>query len=278
MERLAAVLLVVGLGSAAASAEASILCKTKKGGLVVRETCKKKEVPLDPAQTGLKGDKGDPGPTGPTGPQGMLGPPGGGLHVVDAVGQEVGLVTGLGNYGGSAAIVARQIPVDTGQGTQDEWFILTVDAGGFRKTFPPLYGSTFVYTMSDCTGTRFFQNSSYGSICNAGSIAPDELAHTVKQDPDTNTGYYARGVDLQDPQPHFGVITSYGSTAADAIQSCTQSGGQTIGTAGSCPPNQFPSFFSCIQCCTSTGMCRAAPVRLLKLSDLGLTPPFKLQR
>ena len=37
MERLAAVLLVVGLGSAAASAEASILCKTQKGGLVVRD-------------------------------------------------------------------------------------------------------------------------------------------------------------------------------------------------------------------------------------------------
>src|SRR5437773_5732508 len=79
--------------------EASILCKTRKGGLVVRDRCKRKEVQLGADQLaalGLKGDLGPQGPPGVPGPPGPPGPSGGGLHVVDANGRDVGLVTEVG--------------------------------------------------------------------------------------------------------------------------------------------------------------------------------------
>src|SRR5262249_12731058 len=54
----------------AAPGGGAILCKTKYGVVVVRDMCKKKETPLDPAALGLRGPQGD---TGPQGPQGLPG-------------------------------------------------------------------------------------------------------------------------------------------------------------------------------------------------------------
>src|SRR2546427_3672286 len=189
---LASLLLVAATAFVVSTAGATVLCKTKKGGLVVRDTCKPKELRLDADQIGLKGDKGDPGPAssaappgppgppgaqGPPGPRGAMGPPGRGLRVVDANGQEVGLISSLGSYG---AVAARQLTIPTPQGTQDEWFLLSVDAGGFRRA---VYGATFAYTASNCTGTRYFGGY-------YGSVSPTELAHSVTIDSDGITGFY----------------------------------------------------------------------------------------
>lgn len=69
---------------------ASVLCKTRKGGLIIREgACKGSQQAVaqtDIAAAGLQGPKGDPGapgapgaagPQGPPGPQGTAGPAGG---------------------------------------------------------------------------------------------------------------------------------------------------------------------------------------------------------
>lgn len=60
----AAVLLALAL---AAPAGAAVLCQKRSGVVVVRETCKRKERPLELAQLGALGPKGDPGPAGPPG-------------------------------------------------------------------------------------------------------------------------------------------------------------------------------------------------------------------
>src|SRR5207244_3928273 len=117
------------------------LCKTPKGGLLVRDKCKGKEVQLGSDQTaalGLQGPRGvqgpagaqgppgptgpagpaggPPGPTGPAGPPGRDGTSGGGLSVVDATGKDVGAVTTIFSaYYGSGASVTRFVD------SQDEW-------------------------------------------------------------------------------------------------------------------------------------------------------------
>jgi len=63
----AAILLVVDL------APAAVVCVSPHGLVRVREQCKRKETPADPAALGLQ----VPGPQGPTGPTGPLGIPGG---------------------------------------------------------------------------------------------------------------------------------------------------------------------------------------------------------
>ena len=69
MMRLTMVALLCGsVGLAAATADAAVLCK-KGTKLLIRDTCKKKEVQLDPVSVGLVG------PQGPQGPQGQTEPP-----------------------------------------------------------------------------------------------------------------------------------------------------------------------------------------------------------
>src|SRR6187549_3871718 len=112
------------LGVATEPAAASVLCKSKKGGLLVRDACKKKEAPVLPGEIadlglggGGPGPTGPAGPVGPAGPQGLQGPAGlpgsggGGLTIVDAGGREVGIVTSIftSYYGSSGAEVLRSV-------------------------------------------------------------------------------------------------------------------------------------------------------------------------
>jgi hypothetical protein len=80
---------------------ASVLCQVRNRALVVRDACKAREQLVTPdRQTEL-------GLGGPAGPAGPPGPATGGLRVIDAVGREVGLVTGTNGYYGSAQIVTE---------------------------------------------------------------------------------------------------------------------------------------------------------------------------
>lgn len=113
-----AALLVVDVGHGFAA----MLCKNRKGGVALRETCKRKETQIDLVQLGGVCPKGDPGPRGS------------GSRVVDANGQSVGpLISGanvLMVAGGHAVIVQ-------------------VDTSGF-----PNDGS-LAYATSDCSGTAY---------------------------------------------------------------------------------------------------------------------------
>src|SRR3954469_14100955 len=68
----------------AQAAGASVLCKSSRGNLLVRDACRPREQTLTPQAVDDLGLRGPAGPVGPTGP------PGGGLHLVDANGSDVG--------------------------------------------------------------------------------------------------------------------------------------------------------------------------------------------
>ena len=121
------------------------MCVKKSGVVVVRDTCKKKESPIDPAQfVGAQGPAGADGATGSPGTPGAPGSPGapgakgdpGDFQVVDSTGRTIG----IGDIGYSSA-VAVQVP---GVGSR----VLTVDSNneGFYQYIELLHEST------GCTG------------------------------------------------------------------------------------------------------------------------------
>src|SRR5262245_5236653 len=102
--------LAVSAAFAVAPADASVLCKTRRGALRVRDECKRREETIDTTKIEALGLRG------PTGSMGPAGPPGGGLHVVDANGSDVGVVTSLTTYYGQYATVLREITLPGGNG------------------------------------------------------------------------------------------------------------------------------------------------------------------
>jgi hypothetical protein len=67
------VVLITVTVSFASSVGAAMLCAKKSGVLAIRQTCRKKETPVD---VSALGSKGNPGPKGDTGPRGDPGPSG----------------------------------------------------------------------------------------------------------------------------------------------------------------------------------------------------------
>ena len=63
-------LIVIGIATSAASADAATLCANASGSVFVRAACNPNETPLDPVALGLVGPRG---PAGPQGPQGVIG-------------------------------------------------------------------------------------------------------------------------------------------------------------------------------------------------------------
>jgi hypothetical protein len=83
---------------------ASELCKTRRGGLLVRDACKAREQKLDAAALGALGLRG------PAGRRADRTARAAACHVVDANGSDVGIVTALANgyYGPVRATSARE--------------------------------------------------------------------------------------------------------------------------------------------------------------------------
>jgi hypothetical protein len=273
-------------------ADASVLCKTKKGGLLVRTACKKKELQVAEGEVGLKGEKGEkgdpgvpgtpgpagaPGRDGQRGPAGLPGTGGGGLHVVDATGGDVGIVISTSSYGSSAAQVLRTFG--------DDRLAIWVDRDGFAMSAESQqdFDDGFAYVTANCTGTRYV--ASY-----YGNLSPSALFSTVRVAPD-GTGHFARGSEVQSLQYHQ-VLSAQGASAAEAETACTQPfpcfGGTTygpgvaLGAAGPCPFN--PTAF-CVRCCRPFGICpggmftpgpaEVAPTHTVDLS--GFQPPFRFE-
>jgi len=313
MKRSITIAALVGgaLGTFLASRPAdAALCKTPKGGLLVRDKCKGKEVTLGPDQTsglGLQGPRGPQGPAGPPGaaglngaggpqgPSGVQGPPGptgppgrdgasgGGLSVVDASGKDVGIVTSLfAYYGSSSAGVTRFVE------SQNEWFIFSVDTTGFRKN---VYGSDFQYTTSGCTGTRYFQVN-----CDVGGCAPPLARNAGIEPDDGTTATFSRESERQTAQ-YYSVSVLSNANADGALLACTnppptlRPPGVVLGAPFPCPDNG-PGPQVCVDCCVphfsilgpAAGQqatptpSDAAPVHTFSVSDFGLQPPFKLKR
>jgi hypothetical protein len=273
-------LLGAGLGARPADA---VLCKSRKGGLVVRDECKPNQVALDEAELGalgLRGPKGDMGPPGLRGPQGgpggrgQQGPMGVGLAVVDAKSDEVGLVTRLNVYGTS---VVREVSLPGGPGP--EWFLFIVDAGGFRKAE---YATPFLYTAPTCTGAEYlFFDREYlsGAVMQEATVQPDGLTATFIRESEVETAQYYLVETLFQGSP--------GGTSLS--QRCTNPpAGPFPQPPGVVARDEYPCFNgTCLDCCRPyytrrTGplpvVTDAAPVHRLDLDGLGLTPPFQLTR
>ena len=298
MKVASSIALVVGLAQLAAltgPADATVLCRTKKGGLVVREACKKKEQRLEAQQIETIGLKGEPGAAGPPGPTGLAGPagPGGGagLRVVDATGKEVGLLTSLTatdpEYGTGGAVVIREITAPGGTGP--EWFALSLSSEGFARAE---YGTTafdFVYASSDCTGARYFSvECGYGECS-----ATPPLATFVRPQPDGATVYFGRASEHQSRQYYWMELHAAYTQAELSGHCMTSSSNRLPGTVVrdvyDCYSGpQSPSW--CIECCRPMaifdrgsesyvqGPTEAVPARTLDLSGLGLTAPFRISR
>jgi len=66
-----ALVVVAGTG-----VDAAVICQKKSGTMVIRESCRKKEVQVDLSAFGAVGPQGAPGERGPEGPSGERGEPG----------------------------------------------------------------------------------------------------------------------------------------------------------------------------------------------------------
>lgn len=260
-----AIAFAVGLviGQSTAPAEASVLCKSRRGGLLVRDTCKPREETLDPArldQLGLRG---------PTGPAGLPGPPGGGLKVLDATGVEVGLVTSLQTYYGQFASVIREATLPGGSGP--EFIAFSVSARGLTTSeyaCNSYYGT--YYSNADCTGDRF-QSCEYGSC---SSVEGAFLYTSLTTRPDGVACFARGGTEFE--RGDFYHQTYLSAPSIDAVTSlCVAGGGTLLGPVTNCGSPQFPFF--CAQCCSLRRGVGVAPVHEVDLSTVG-TPPFRLSR
>ncbi len=121
------------------SADARVLCSKPSGKVFARETCRKKETPLDPAQL-VAG-----APQGPTGLPGALGAPGAvPIRVTDAIGREVGPIADITD----SAYLAVTPP-----GEQTPVLVLIEPAGFFDSTrFGDNEFVQLFYPSTDCTG------------------------------------------------------------------------------------------------------------------------------
>jgi hypothetical protein len=253
-----------------APSDATSLCKTKKGGLVIRETCKKKEVQVDAAmlgELGLVGPAGPQGPAGPAGPGGSAGPSGGGLSVVDASGRDVGIVAsiGFGYYGGTFTNVLREMTA--GGASSSEFFHFGVNYNGFA-TFDDYYSYYGTFATSNCTGTEYAYVD-----CEYGACDVPPMFHSLSIDSDLMATFSRPGERV-----HGNYFSRYqiSSASADIITAnCTAQGGTIVGTIAACEnsPNNL-----CGLCCSPENDIDAAPLYSIDLSTLGLTPPFKLRR
>jgi hypothetical protein len=265
----------LGLGALAAPGEgaATVLCQTKKGGMVIRDNCKKKEKPVTPGmigQLGLEGPAGVSGPQGPAGPQGPpgpMGPGGGGLSVVDANGKDVGIVSSVSSgYYGSNATVIRQI---TAPGASaPEFFSFGVTTAGIT-TSSDYYGYG-AFAGSNCTGAKYTLVD-----CSYGACDSPAMLDSLSVDSNLIASFSRTSEHVHGNYSTQNQVSA--STAAGVTQACAQmkNPGTIQGTVAPCPQN--PTMF-CGTCCTPVPDTDAAPVHTIDLSTLGLKPPFKLNR
>lgn len=247
----------------ASGATASELCKTHRGGLLIRDTCKPREEVLDPPALDALGLRGPAGQMGPPGP------PGGGLHVVDANGSDVGVVIGLTNYYGQYARVAREMLLPGGTGP--EFITFSVTPQGLRASdyaCSSYYGT--YYPNPDCTGDQL-QQCEYGN-CSSAESAFLYQSVSVKTG---GTACFARGGSEFERGDFYRQSRVSGSSIDQAVNSCTNGGGTLIGPIAPCFPG---ANFFCGECCVLDHNVGVAPLHQFDLNAAVGTPPLRLSR
>jgi hypothetical protein len=256
----AALLGLLSAAGAPSNGYASELCKTRRGGLLVRDTCKVREQKLDAAALDALGLRGPAGPPGPPGS------PGGGLHVVDANGSDVGVVTSLHTYYGQYANVLRESGLPGSSGP--EFIQFTVTAQGLRTSeyaCNSYYGTYF--KTPDCSGQKY-EECDYG---NCSSVAGAFLFTRVQVSP-AGVGCFTRGGSEFERGDFFRRLTTFGSTIDQAVSSCVGNGGTLLGPITTCGSFCFRG-----DCCRPFQDVGAAPIHEVEFDSVG-TPPFRLSR
>jgi hypothetical protein len=256
-----AALAVSGLLPGPAPVDAAELCKTRRGALLVRDTCKTRETTLDVPTLEALGLRGPAGPIGPAGPSG------GGLRVVDANGSDVGMVTSLRTYYGQYAQVLREQMLPGG--TVPEFIGFSVTPQGVRSSYygcAGYYGT--YYRAPDCSGDALKQ-------CEYGNCSSVDGAFFVPVSVGTDQiGCFTRGA-TEFERGDFYVQANVGASSIQAVVSqCADREGTLIGPVAPCSPG---STFYCGRCCQLERGVGVAPLHTLDMSTVG-TPPFRLSR
>ena len=246
-------------------ADGSELCKTRRGGLLIRDTCRPREQKLDTASIEALGLRGPAGPIGPAGP------PGGGLHVVDSLDSDVGVVTRLTNgyYYGQYAQVLREETLPGGAGPEFIQFSVTtqgVRTSEYSCNFS-YYGTYF--RTPDCQGERLEQ-CEYG---NCSSTEGAFLFTPVAVGLDL-VGCFTRGGSEFERGDFYREDSVFAPSIAQAVAQCTDGGGSLLGPITLCSPG---SSFFCGECCRLERNVGVSPIHTFDASTFG-TPPFRLSR
>jgi hypothetical protein len=247
---------------AAAPGADAALCKSKRGKLTVRTTCKKKEKELTAADL----------PQTP--PVETPAPPPAGPRVVDSHGAEVGALLQTSYYGGGATVL-REIGTD--------FYSFGVKRSGFATLDDD--DTFFTYLSSDCTGTPYL-SAGYGSLSRTTKALQDGLARKLDISEDETTGYYVTEDGAIDRR--F-MVTSGGSRRVSSVEGafldCFPPNEKPVDQIAACDPAKFcndaPKCFCHLCCRQRIGGYYGnvvAPARSIDMRSLDLTPPFKVVR
>lgn len=136
------ILLALAVTVLASDVQALVACKTRSSAVVVREACKRREVPLDLAALGAQGPAGTPGATGPAGRAAA--------YLADANGVEVGPLVFAEDqlFGPTPSVMVLAATIRhamVGGGAVVQVDLLGELAGAVR------------YVSADCTGTPLIE-------------------------------------------------------------------------------------------------------------------------
>ena len=251
--------LVVGL-VAPTFASASVLCRVRKRDLVVRDVCKPRE------ETITVDRQRELGMGGAQGPAGAPGPRVGDLRVLDAVGHEVGVVTGTNTYYGSAGVVA---PLTLPGSAGPEFFVFDVATNGLLE-FSSCDDLAQTYRTPDCQGEQLMECDGYAAC------GPDDGAFFARQlGRDGATGICYPGKASEFEQGDFyRRFRARGSSPSDVQAFCQARGGTLVEPPALCVPSK-PIY--CAACCQPRPNVGVVPLHHTDASIIG-TPPFRLAR
>ncbi|HXJ36068.1 MAG TPA: hypothetical protein VMS22_18710 [Candidatus Eisenbacteria bacterium] len=141
MRRTPTRLLIAAVVVAALSSSASgaALCEKKKGQLLVRDACRKREHPVDTSAFGAAGPRGTMGDPGPAGDPGQFP-----LRLVDSNGVEVGKIVNFYSVAALVEVTAASLPTP---------LMLQVYPSGFGSSLDQL-----AYESADCSGVAYIES------------------------------------------------------------------------------------------------------------------------
>jgi len=254
-------LLAVALVERPAVVSASVLCRVKSKALVIRDVCKPREETITPAGQVELGMGGKVGPGGPPGPAV------GSLRVLDADGDQVGIVTRTSGYYGTATVVGnRTLPTGSGP----EFVIADVDARGLAG-YSSCADVARLYRTPDCQGEALADCNNDSFACS--SVEGAFFARPLFRNDETTMCYVGDPSEIERGAFHRRFRT-FGLTPGELVFRCQQVQGTIVTVPFECRPG---SGLLCADCCQGARPAGAIPVHIVDASLVG-TPPFRLSR